>query len=52
MVSRNMFIKLISDTDDMSPERSDERIAAIEAMVPTAFIECADRHRARPREGA
>jgi len=48
MVMRNMFINLAYDTDNVSPERSDEQIAAIEDMLPTALIECLHRYGGRP----
>jgi hypothetical protein len=51
MVMRNMLIKLANDTDNMSLERSNEQIAEIEEMLPTALIECLHRYGGRPREG-
>jgi hypothetical protein len=37
-------VRLANDTDNMSSERSDEQIAAIEEMLPTATIECLHQH--------
>jgi hypothetical protein len=50
MVMRNMFIMLAHDTDNMSLERSDEQIAAIEALLPTELIECLHQHGGHSRE--
>jgi hypothetical protein len=50
MATRNMLIKLANDTNNMSLERSDEQIAAIEERLPTALVECLHRHRGQPRE--
>jgi hypothetical protein len=44
LVTRNMLIKLANDTDNVSVERSNEQIAAVEEMLPTALIDCLHRY--------
>jgi hypothetical protein len=48
MVVRNMLIKLANNPDNMSLERADEQIAAIEEMLPTELIECLHRYGGPP----